>query len=111
AETADAKGARAEKTGRPDSVRGRIPRSAARDGQAARSLRVAGRGAARSRRRQRAVPQVRGAREGSGEEAEVERPAGSRLPRGGEGRKGELYGACVEGCEGVAARDSGFGIR
>src|SRR5206468_1011481 len=76
-----------------------------------RSLRVACRSAPRDRRGQRAVPQVRRARERSGEEAEIERDGGSGFSRGRQGRKGELYGASAEGREGVGTRDSGFGIR
>ena len=44
-----------------------------------------------------AVPQVRGAREGAGEEAAGEREPGSGVPGGGQGRKGELHCACAEG--------------
>ena len=60
---------------------------------------LAGR-APRGRRGRRAVPQVRGAGEESGDEAARERQSGSRVSRGGEGREGELYGAGDEGREG-----------
>ena len=45
-----------------------------------------------ARRRRRAVPQVRRAREGPGDEAARRGQLRGRVPRGREGRKGELYG-------------------
>ena len=49
------------------------------------------------RRRRRAVPPVRGAGQGSGDEAARDRQSRGRVPRGGEGRESELYRAGIEG--------------
>ena len=51
-------------------------------------------------RRRGAVPPLRGAGQGSGREGAATRRAGSGVPRGGERREGELYGAGGEGSGG-----------
>ena len=76
-----------------------------------RSLRIAGRSAARGRRGRAAVPQVRRAGEDPGEEAARQRVARSGVPRGGEGREGELYGAGSEGRDGLSEVTKGLKSR
>ena len=61
------------------------------------ALRFTGRGAPRRRRRGRAVPPVRGARQESGREAARPTDGRGRVPRGGEGRQSELHRASAEG--------------
>src|SRR6185436_3404043 len=92
---------RAEEAAGPHPARDGVQQPDARAGQAARSVRVARRGAARGRDGSGAVPQVRRSGEEPGEEAERGRRRRGRVPRGDQGREGEPDGARDAGNRGM----------